>query len=102
MVSALATSAFKLVQGVTTIRMQREDAAAIQAAVWDRLLNLPVNFYRKYSAGDLSDRAEGDRPDPGADVGAGVAAILGSRQRPVLRGPDDRLQRAAWPRSPWR
>ena len=33
--------------------------AALQAAVWDRLLALPVSFFRQFSAGDLSDRANG-------------------------------------------
>ncbi len=51
---------------------------AMQAAVWDRLLNLPVNFFRRYAAGDLSDRASGIDQIQELIAGAGVAAILGS------------------------
>jgi NHLM bacteriocin system ABC transporter ATP-binding protein len=76
--SALASSAFKLTQGIATIRVQRKMAAPIQSAVWDRILNLPVNFFRKYSAGDLSDRAEGVSAIQDLVSGAGIAAILGS------------------------
>ncbi len=28
----------------------------MQAAIWDRILNLPVPFFRRYSAGDLATR----------------------------------------------
>lgn len=76
--SAVATSAFKFVQGIATIRVQRKMAAPIQAAVWDRILNLPVNFFRRYSAGDLADRAEGVSAIQDLVSGAGIAAILGS------------------------
>lgn len=78
MFAAFATAAFKFVQGVTTIRIQSRMQGCVQAAVWDRLLNLPVNFYRKYAAGDLSDRASGIDQIQELIAGAGVAAILGS------------------------
>ena len=76
--SAMASSAFKFVQGVATIRVQRRMAAPIQSAMWDRILNLPVNFFRKFSAGDLADRADGIADIQDLVSGAGVAAILGS------------------------
>jgi ATP-binding cassette subfamily C protein len=66
------------VRRVTTIRIQSRMQNSVQAAVWDRLLNLPVNFYRKYAAGDLSDRASGIDQIQELIAGAGVAAILGS------------------------
>lgn len=76
--TALATSFFKLVQGFATLRVQARMEHAIQSAVWDRVLNLPTAFFRKYSAGDLSDRAAGVDAIQGLISGAGVAAILGS------------------------
>jgi NHLM bacteriocin system ABC transporter ATP-binding protein len=76
--AALASSAFKFTQGVATVRIQTRMASSIQSAVWDRILNLPVNFFRKYSAGDLTDRAEGVGQIQQLIAGAGVAAILGS------------------------
>lgn len=76
--SALASAAFTFVQGVATVRVQRRMGAPIQSAVWDRILNLPVNFFRKFSAGDLADRADGIADIQDLVSGAGVAAILGS------------------------
>ena len=76
--AAAATGVFKFVQGVATIRIQARMKGAMQAAVWDRLLNLPVNFFRRYAAGDLSDRASGIDQIQELIAGAGVAAILGS------------------------
>lgn len=76
--SALASSLFKLVQGFATLRVQAKMEHAIQSAVWDRVLNLPTSFFRKYSAGDLSDRAAGVDQIQSLISGAGVAAILGS------------------------
>lgn len=31
----------------------------LESALWDRILNLPVEFFREYSAGDLANRASG-------------------------------------------
>jgi ATP-binding cassette subfamily C protein len=76
--TAVATSAFKFVQGIATVRVQAKMESAIQGAVWDRLLDLPVNFFRKYPAGDLADRAAGVDQIQELVAGAGVAAILGS------------------------
>ena len=76
--SAVASALFKLTQGVAVVRVQSRLESSIQAAVWDRILNLPVSFFRKYSAGDLSDRASGVDAIQQLMSGAGVAAILGS------------------------
>jgi ATP-binding cassette subfamily C protein len=76
--SAVASALFKLTQGVAVVRVQSRIESSIQAAVWDRILNLPVSFFRKYSAGDLSDRAAGVDAIQQLVSGAGVAAILGS------------------------
>ncbi|HEV3139684.1 MAG TPA: NHLP bacteriocin export ABC transporter permease/ATPase subunit [Vicinamibacterales bacterium] len=76
--AAIATSLFKLTQGIATVRMQARMSSVIQAAVWDRILNLPVNFFRKFSAGDLADRAAGIDAIQELIAGAGVAAVLGS------------------------
>lgn len=76
--AALAGSLFKLTQGVATVRIQARMESALQTAVWDRLLNLPANFFRTYAAGDLADRANGVDQIQQLVSGAGVAAILGS------------------------
>jgi ATP-binding cassette subfamily C protein len=76
--SAVASALFKLTQGVAVVRVQSRIESSIQAAVWDRILNLPVSFFRQYSAGDLADRAAGVDAIQQLVSGAGVAAILGS------------------------
>jgi ATP-binding cassette subfamily C protein len=76
--SALAGALFKLTQGIATVRVQTRMESSIQAAVWDRLLDLPVTFFRRYAAGDLADRANGVDQIQQLVAGAGVAAILGS------------------------
>lgn len=76
--AALATSAFKFTQGIATVRVQAKMESTIQASMWDRLLDLPVNFFRKYPAGDLADRAAGVDQIQELVSGAGVSAILGS------------------------
>ncbi|MGH9159231.1 MAG: NHLP bacteriocin export ABC transporter permease/ATPase subunit, partial [Vicinamibacteraceae bacterium] len=77
-VAALAGSLFKLTQGVATVRIQARMESALQTAVWDRVMNLPANFFREYAAGDLADRANGVDQIQQLISGAGVAAILGS------------------------
>lgn len=50
-------SLFQLLQNITLLRLQGQWGMALQAAVWDRLMALPVSFFRKYTAGDLGQRA---------------------------------------------
>ncbi len=78
LIAAAAGAAFKLTQGVATIRIQTRMSAVIQSAVWDRIMNLPTTFFRQYSAGDLADRAQGVDAIQNLVSGAGVAAVLGS------------------------
>ncbi len=47
---------FQLIQGLATIRLETFAASSIQAAVWDRLLNLKLSFFRSFSSGDLNSR----------------------------------------------
>lgn len=56
LVAIFGTTAFKFAQGFATLRLQSFSDATTQAAVWDRLLNLKVSFFRKYSTGDLQFR----------------------------------------------
>jgi ATP-binding cassette subfamily C protein len=54
--ASLASVMFQLTRGFATLRLEGKMEAAVQAAVWDRLLKLPVPFFRRYSAGDLAMR----------------------------------------------
>jgi len=47
---------FRFAQGLTTLRLRSINSAATQAALWDRLLNLRVSFFRQYTTGDLQSR----------------------------------------------
>lgn len=55
-VGALATALFRLTQGFFLLRAETISDASTQAAVWDRLLHLPVFFFRQYTTGDLQSR----------------------------------------------
>ena len=57
--SASGIAAFQVARSIAFLRVEGRLVAAVQAAVWDRLLNLPAPFFRSYSAGDLAMRAMG-------------------------------------------
>lgn len=57
--SALGISAFELVRALAMLRIDSRIDNATQAAIIDRLMHLPVPFFRRYSAGDLAQRAFG-------------------------------------------
>ena len=56
LVAALGTALLQLAQGFALLRMETAGDASTQAGVWDRLLNLPVSFFRQYTTGDLLSR----------------------------------------------
>ncbi len=58
-VSVFSMMAFNIIQMISLIRIKFKMTLSVQSAVWNRLLNLPVNFFRKFYAGDLADRAGG-------------------------------------------
>ncbi len=58
-VSILAASLFQIAQNIAVLRLEGRWDSSILAAVWDRLLRLPASFFRRYSSGDLAERAMG-------------------------------------------
>ncbi|MEG6520668.1 NHLP bacteriocin export ABC transporter permease/ATPase subunit [Desulfotomaculum sp. 1211_IL3151] len=56
---AAATFAFNLTRAFAMHRMEGRTESDLQAAIWDRLLNLPVPFFKNYTAGELAGRAMG-------------------------------------------
>ncbi|MEM1178884.1 MAG: NHLP bacteriocin export ABC transporter permease/ATPase subunit [Acidobacteriota bacterium] len=78
MLTAFGTTSFQITQKIAVLRLQGRADYAAQAAVWDRILDLPVRFFRDYTAGDLADRAAGVSKIRGLMSRIGVAAILGS------------------------
>jgi NHLM bacteriocin system ABC transporter ATP-binding protein len=57
LVAAVAAALFQVTQSIAFLRFEGKMDASLQAAVWDRLLSLPVAFFRDYTAGDLGNRA---------------------------------------------
>jgi ATP-binding cassette subfamily C protein len=55
--AAVAKAIFKLVRSFAVLRVKSAMDGAVQSAVWDRLLSLPVTFFKDYTAGELGMRA---------------------------------------------
>jgi NHLM bacteriocin system ABC transporter ATP-binding protein len=55
--AAISSMLFTLTRNFATLRLQGRLDASLQAAAWDRLLRLPVPFFRSYSSGDLAVRS---------------------------------------------
>jgi ATP-binding cassette subfamily C protein len=55
--AAFGQAAFSLAQGVAILRAQTRATTTVQAALWDRVLRLPVNFFGSFTTGDLLNRA---------------------------------------------
>ncbi len=54
--TAIGAAIFRLSQGIALLRVETGADVATQSAVWDRLLNLQVAFFRRYATGDLQSR----------------------------------------------
>lgn len=54
---ALTTFAFEITRAFAIHRISGAAERDLQPAVWDRLLSLPIGFFKKYSAGELTQRA---------------------------------------------
>jgi ATP-binding cassette subfamily C protein len=55
--AALAAGIFGIVRAFALLRVAGKIDGGLEAATWDRLLSLPVPFFRRYTAGDLALRA---------------------------------------------
>ncbi|HJO92551.1 MAG TPA: NHLP bacteriocin export ABC transporter permease/ATPase subunit [Victivallales bacterium] len=67
-------------ESVSSLCMTRIDTRAgtfLQGAIVDRLFKMPINFFKKYSSGDLTDRAFGVSSIQNALISANVSAFLG-------------------------
>lgn len=59
LVCAATSGVFGLWRSLALVRLEARMGASVPAAVWDRLLALPVPFFRAFSSGDLATRAMG-------------------------------------------
>ena len=76
--AAVAAAMYQVVRSLAVLRVEGRMDYSVQAALWDRLLNLPTTFFRKYTAGDLADRTAGIDAIRSLVSGVGVSAILGA------------------------
>lgn len=56
---AFSTGLFEAAKGLAILRTETKISAVTQAGIWDRILSLPVSFFRRYLAGDLAVRSLG-------------------------------------------
>ncbi|GAB3723825.1 NHLP bacteriocin export ABC transporter permease/ATPase subunit [Spirosoma lituiforme] len=52
----LVKAGLQLVEGVLQLRVESKSSINLQAGVMDHMLRLPVTFYKKFTAGDLTNR----------------------------------------------
>ena len=58
-IAALSAQTFEVVRSFAVSRLNGRSATAMQAAVFDRLLQLPAPFFQRYTIGDLVSRVGG-------------------------------------------
>jgi ATP-binding cassette subfamily C protein len=57
--SAFGGAVFQLTRSIAVLRVGGKADGSLQSAVWDRLLSLPVTFFRRFTVGDLASRSLG-------------------------------------------
>ena len=75
--AAVGTLGFSIAQALSQLRLQGRLDAVVQAAVWDRLLNLPPAFFRRYEVGDLAPRAAGINTLSAQMTGVMMSSLFG-------------------------
>jgi ATP-binding cassette subfamily C protein len=75
-VVAVSIGMFHVARSFAMLRLEGRMDASVQAAVWDRLLALPVPFFRDYTAGDLAQRGLGIMRMRQILTGSALASIL--------------------------
>ncbi len=74
---AVTTAMFEITKGIALLRLESKMDISVQAALWDRLMSLPVSFFRGYSSGDLTNRSLGINSIREILSGVTVTALLG-------------------------
>jgi ATP-binding cassette subfamily C protein len=75
-VAAFATALFELTRAIAVVRLGSRLSASLEAAFMDRLLDLPASFFRRYTAGDLTQRVQGIQTMRDTLSGAVVTTLL--------------------------
>ncbi|AMC34985.1 NHLP bacteriocin export ABC transporter permease/ATPase subunit [Janthinobacterium sp. B9-8] len=74
----LVTLLFEATRALAMLRIEGRASSDLQAAVWDRVLALPVPFFRDYSAGDLATRINGINEIRQALSGTMISTLISS------------------------
>ena len=72
----LSGVSLQVVRSFVMMRLETRMDTDIQAAIWDRLISLPVGFFKDYSAGELSMKAMSINKIKKALSGTAITAIL--------------------------
>lgn len=73
---SFGTVGFELVKQYALMRAENRLDYKAQSALWDRLLNLPSDFFSKYSTGDLASRSMGISQMKNIISGAVISSVL--------------------------
>ncbi|MBT4836423.1 MAG: NHLP bacteriocin export ABC transporter permease/ATPase subunit [Methylococcales bacterium] len=74
--TVIATSLIGLTRSIAVLRIESKMNHVVQAAVWDRVLKLPVSFFRQFTSGDLATRINGINTIRQALAGNTITIIL--------------------------
>lgn len=75
---SIATLVYTAARSIAILRLQGRVDLQVQCAMWDRLLSLPVPFFRNYSAGDLARRVMGVTEIQNTLTGTTIGTIISS------------------------
>lgn len=77
-VAGLSVLLFDTLRTVAVLRIEARAGLSVQAAILDRVISLPVAFFRKFSSGDLSIRMAAVNSIQHAVTGSTIGTILTS------------------------
>lgn len=75
--TGIAYAGFGLVRSIAVIRITGRANMNLQAAMWNRLLQLPASFFRKHQSGEIMNRMAGINMIQSMLTGEFVGAVLG-------------------------
>ena len=76
-IGAFATAAVSIVGALSLLRIEARIDETLQTAIWNRLVSLPLPFFRDFLSGDLADRANGVSLIRQLLTGAASASLIG-------------------------
>ena len=78
MVAGLSVLLFDTLRTVAVLRIEARAGLSVQAAILDRIISLPVTFFRRYSSGDLALRMAAVNSIQHAVTGSTIGTLLTS------------------------